>query len=367
MRRSIPALAVTGLAVLVASCGVGLQQLPMPGGVSGPSYPLHAKFTDVLNLPVGAKVREGVATIGQVTAITTRHFVADVTMAIAASVRLPVGTTAQIRFESPLGDDFVQLTPPVTTTTRAMLARGSTLPESATTTAPSIEDTLAALAAVLNGSGLQQVETIVSQLDDALNGNTGTVRALIGELTTLTGSLAANRTALDAALSAMASLTGQLAGGSSTIVAGLDTLPPAVETLAADNRELDNLVSAVNQVTQTAIAVADRSGQTTVDDVDALVPVVTELVGVDSQLGGDLAALARFERVFPTATPGDYLQLGLTLHVALPSALTAAVASAAAAARRGAPQPDVAVLEPGQAGTGSPAAGATALAEAALP
>lgn len=369
-RRGHVLAAVAGVAMVASSCGIGLQQLPTPGGPSGPTYTIHARFADVLNLPVGADVREGVAIVGAVTDITTHNFVADLTLAIDRGVRLPLGTTAQIRFESPLGDDFVQLTPPTPKTSAAFLGNGATLPESATTTAPSIEDTLAALAAVLNGSGLAQVETIISQLDQALAGNTGNVRALLDDLDTLTGSLADNRVALDQALASMASLTGELANGSAVITQGLTTITPAVETLASDNQALDRLVASVNQVTQTAITVADQSGQATVADVDALVPVVTQLVGVDSQLGGDLAALARFERVFPTVTPGDYLQLGLTLHVTLPSALAAAAADAERTVRAAEQQASVdrvALLEPGAAGRGSPAAGEVALAEAALP
>ncbi len=344
---------------VTSSCGIGLQQLPTPGGPSGPTTVIHAQFSDVLNLPIGAKVREGVAVVGQVTAIAVHHFVADLTLAIDRSVHLPVGTTAQIRFESPLGNDYVALYPPAHPSTTADLTNGATIPESATTTAPSIEDTLTALAAVLNGSGLQQVETIISQLNEALAGNTGNVRALLDDLDRLTGSLADNRQAIDGALRAMDTLAQQLAAGDQTIVTGLDTITPAVDTLSADNADLDRLVNSVNQVTQTAISVAQQSGNATVADVNALVPVVTQLVGVDGQLGGDLAALSRFERVIPSVTPGNYLQLSLTLHVPLPPTPLAISASAV--------RPATAVLEPGTAGTDGPAGGAVVLDEAALP
>lgn len=359
LRRRAAGLAAVAVALVSASCGIGLQQLPTPGGPGGPTYQLHATFANVLDLPIGAKVRVGVAVVGDVSAITVRGFAAHTVLTITKAIRLPVGTTAQVRFESPLGDDFVQLRPPSAPATVHDLGNGAHIPESATTTAPSIEDTLTALAAVLNGSGLQQVQLIISQINDALAGNTGNVQALLDDLDHLTGSLAAHQGDIDAALSAMQALGAQLAAGSGTLAAGIGALTPATEELAADNGALDKLVASVNQVTATATQVVAQSGQQTVRDVQALVPVVTQLVGVDGQLGGDLATLAAFERAFPHATPGDYLQFSLDATVSFPGP-PVALGSATRPAGES-------FLQPGSAGVGTPAAGAVVLDEAALP
>lgn len=324
-RRAAMAAGGVALAAGLGGCGLGLQQAPTPGGPGGPTYSVRATFANVLNLPIGAKVRDGVAVVGDVSAITARHFAAQATLTISSGVKLPVGTTAQVRFESPLGDDFVQLHPPQGRRGGPYLHDGSRIPEVDTATAPSIEDLLASLASVLNGSGLQQVQTIVTNVNQALGGNTGNVQALIDDLDQLTGSLAAHAGDIDSALQAMATLTQQLAAGSGTITQGLDAITPAVQTLVADNRSLDQLVGAVNQVTATANSVVQQSGRSTVADIQALVPVVQQLVGVNGQIQGDLSDFAAFEKRFPSVTPGNYLQLSLAATIVFPpNALTGA-------------------------------------------
>lgn len=317
-RRGAAAAGSLALAIGLGGCGLGLQQAPTPGGPGGPTYALQVTFANVLNLPIGAKVRDGVAVVGDVSAVTAHDFHAVTTLTITRGVKLPVGTTAQVRFESPLGSNFVQLQPPPGYHGRHFLGDGAHIPESRTTTAPSIEDLLVSLASVLNGSGLQQVQTIITSVNQALGGNTGNVQALIDDLDQLTGSLAAHAGDIDRALAAMGTLTQQLAAGSGTITQGLDTITPAVQTLVADNQSLDQLVSAVNQVTATASSVVQRSGQSTVADIQALVPVVQQLVGVDGQVQGDLTSLAAFEKRFPAVTPGNYLQLSLDATIVFP-------------------------------------------------
>lgn len=358
-RRLAVAGALAGLAVAAAGCGVGLQQMPVPGGPSGPTYQLRATFANVLNLPIGAKVRVGVSVVGDVSSITAHDFAAHTVLTIVHGVRLPVGTTAQVRFESPLGDDFVQLQPPAGADRGPYLTDDASIPESDTSTAPSIEDTLTALAAVLNGSGLQQIQVIITQLNDALAGNTGNVQALLDDLDQLTGSLSAHSGDIDSALSAMQALGSQLAAGSGTLAAGIDALAPATQELAADNGKLDTLVASVNQLTQTATSVVEQSGEQTVQDVQALVPVVNQLVGVDGQLGSDLTTLSDFEKSFPTVTPGDYLQMSLNATVTFPPASQTTIG--------GSIPLDETILQPGRAGTDSTAAGAVALTEAGLP
>ena len=62
--------------------------------------------------------------VGQVGTIATRDFQADLTLDIKTSVHLPAGTTAQIRFDNPLGDEYVLLQAPPTLT--AALGPGTT-------------------------------------------------------------------------------------------------------------------------------------------------------------------------------------------------------------------------------------------------
>jgi phospholipid/cholesterol/gamma-HCH transport system substrate-binding protein len=92
-------------AVCLAGCGfhgLSLQSLPKLGEVTSPTYPIYAKFANVLNLPVEGQVRVGPQVVGEVSGISAQDFVAIVTMRIEKSVTLLQGTTAQVRFDNPL-------------------------------------------------------------------------------------------------------------------------------------------------------------------------------------------------------------------------------------------------------------------------
>lgn len=307
--RRMFAVAAAGLVLGASGCGVSLQSLPKFSGQSGPYYHLHATFDDVLNLPADAQVRAGVATVGQVSAISASNFHANVTLDIKTKVKLPVGTTAQVRFDSPLGDEYVLLTVPKAPTPGGSLGNGATIAQ--TSSAPSIEDSLAALSTVLTNGGISQVATITDNLNQAFNGNQPQVRDLLGQLDGAVGSLSAHSGDIDAALSALDALSSQLNGGSGTIVAAIDNLGPAVSVLAGENGDFANLLTSVNNLSSVADNVLAASGQGFAQDLNLLAPVVNQLVSVQSRLGTDLGNLAAFEKATPKVAPGNYLQVSL--------------------------------------------------------
>ena len=111
-RRSVAAALTCATALVLSSCALSLQSLPKISGVSSGTYPIYAAFSNVLNLPDDAQVRVGAQVVGQVGAISTKNFQADLTLDVEQAVHLPVGTTAQVRFDDPLGDEYVLLEPP---------------------------------------------------------------------------------------------------------------------------------------------------------------------------------------------------------------------------------------------------------------
>lgn len=307
--------AVVGLTALLGGCGFSLQTMPKLGGQSGPGYTLHAQFANVLNLPQEAQVRVGAAVVGHVASISTKDFRADVGMRIAKHVRIPVGTTAEVRFDSPLGDEYVELTVPTSIT--ADLKPGAVLTESDTSTAPSIEDTLSALGTVLNGAGINQLQTIISELDQALGGNSPEVRQLLNQLVTLVSGLNAHKAQIDGALNGVDRLASQLAAGKQVIGNGIAEITPAVVELQKENSELANLLKQVSRLSVVSGAIIGKAGNATAADIKSLLPVVNQLVSVQNQIGPDLSDIAAFETATPKIAPGDYLQIGVTVNANL--------------------------------------------------
>lgn len=306
-RRLLAGLAVAiGLAVALSGCRFSLQGMPRPGGLSGPHYRITGQFSDVLNLPVGAQVRVGDGAVGQVESISTHDYVAYVRMDIRRTVTLPAGTRAQVRFDSPLGSEFVQLYP---ASTGPVLRDGATIPLAATTTAPSVEDTFAALSYVLNGGAIQPLGVIVRELNKALDGHQAQARSLIEDLDATLKLLAAHTTDLDQAIDALRSVSSELAGGAPVLGAGLVAAAPAMSVLAGQTAAFDRLTGDVAQLAAVAQQAVDTSGANTTADVEALVPVAQQLAALKDGLGPALQAIATFAQKLPTTTPGDYLQL----------------------------------------------------------
>jgi phospholipid/cholesterol/gamma-HCH transport system substrate-binding protein len=301
-----------------------LQSLPKVSGVSGATYPIYAEFSNVLNLPDDAQVRVGAQVVGEVGAISTKNFQADLTLDVEQGIHLPVGTTAQIRFDDPLGDEYVLLQPPTVPANASQvnirfLGAGARIPESSTSTAPSVEDTFGALSLVLNGGGINQLQTIIGQLNDTFNGNQLPIRSFLTTIDNGVSSLSGGKAAIDAALASISSLSSKLNGGRTTIATGISTIGPAIGVLASENRQISGLLQQLSNLGAVGSAVAQQSGQNAVVDAQDLLPVVQQLESVSSQLAPDLSALASFEAETPKIAPGDYLQVNAIINVDLPS------------------------------------------------
>ncbi|WP_280269001.1 MlaD family protein [Nocardia wallacei] len=201
------AIAVT-MAVGAAGCGFQPADVTVPGtGVDGPTYPLRIEFTDVLNLPQGAKVIADGVPVGRLTRVTVVGPEADIPdrpghrgfvvaeVEIRKSVRLPVGTTAALRQETPLGDVHIALAEPAAPNP-AQLQADATIPLADTEQSPTIEDILQRLS-VFVGSGavtdfqdiVQRMNTILPQNPDDTSRIAGTLGAELADLAVHTDSI----------------------------------------------------------------------------------------------------------------------------------------------------------------------------------
>lgn len=310
-RRVAVFAAVVAAAVAASGCGLSFQALPKPGGVSGPTYNVKAVFGNVLNLPLQARVLIGADQVGQVSSISTSHFKADLTLTIRSAIRIPRGTTAQILFVDPLGDEFIQLYPSRGASGGPYLTNGSVLPERQTSNAPSIADTLAALGALLNGGGLNQLQTIVTNINQALGGHQQQIQHIINDLSFTATALNAHKGDVDNALASLATLSAQLAKGDATIANGIDTIGPAISVLSSENQDFQSLLTATTNLSNVADSIVTKSSSSILGTIRQLYAVVNQMVGVESQLGPTLSDLAQFETQTKKIAPGNYLQLAL--------------------------------------------------------
>lgn len=165
------------LAIAATGCGFQPADITVPGtGTRGPSYHLRIEFADVLNLPQGAEVIADGVPVGHLDSLTVvdaaadtprqpghRGFVvADVT--IRESVRLPAGTKAELRQETPLGDVHIALAEPAGPDT-GLLPPGATIPLADTKQSPPIEDILSRLSTFVGSGAVTDFQDIVHRIN----------------------------------------------------------------------------------------------------------------------------------------------------------------------------------------------------------
>jgi virulence factor Mce-like protein len=293
----LSALALTG-------CGVTAADLPLPGGgVDGPTYRLTAVFSDALNLPDKAHVKLDGVDVGVVEDISAKEFTARVTMAVQQKVVLPKGTTAELRQATPLGDVFVALHVPKQAA--EPLRQGDTIPISATSAAASVEDTLAALSALVNGGGLGQLKTIIREVNTALDGRGAQTAHLINELTTTLSALNQRTNDIDRILTSAVSLTDTAKQRQGTIDAAFAELAPAIKVLSGQTDRLTKVLTEVSQVSDLGNKVINQTEPQIRSLLRDLGPVLDGFNGLRSSLGPTLANMIQVSQLLATATEGE--------------------------------------------------------------
>ncbi|WP_158019389.1 MlaD family protein [Mycobacterium basiliense] len=275
----IAALAIaTTTVVFTAGCatnGLGSLPLPAPGLGSG-GYELTAVFGNALNLPMKAKVKLAGADIGQVTSMVARDYTAVTTLRIANGVRLPRGTTAELRTATPLGDVFVALQPPTPADVNAPLLRGGdTIDLGSTAAAATVEAVLSSAAILVNGGAVRNFTNIINGFGRATGDQGQALGDLIRKANQLLGTLSSRSEQISTALAELARLAEEIDAKDRTIAELMAVAGPATKALAANTTELADLVRQVGDTSHLlarfpSIGGTDPSGRSIIGDLNTI-------------------------------------------------------------------------------------------------
>jgi phospholipid/cholesterol/gamma-HCH transport system substrate-binding protein len=306
--------ALTAIA-LVAGCSVGLEDLPAPSGTKGATYRITARFGDVQNLTIGAKVKLGGVVVGAVRTITTANYQAAVGMDVEKKFVLGTDARFQIRFTTPLGEDFISITSSGSPAHR--LRNGAVVPASQTGDAPSIEDTFAAVSLVLNQGGLGKLQVIARELDTAFAGRTTDARDLLVKLQQVIGDLDAHKADIDAVLDGLGELAGTVNRSTGLVEQALDLFPSTVQTLTSDTARIRDLLQRVAKLGTTVHGLLQQGQDAMLADFDNLRPTLDSLHARQSELLPTFNALIELGKAVRRAAPGDYLNISGTIQFLL--------------------------------------------------
>lgn len=238
--------------------GLTVEQIPLPApGNLGNTITLKASFDNALNLPSRAKVKLYGMDVGEVTSLRAENYKAIVTMNVSTSAKVPVGTGAELRQATPLGDVFVALLPPPTPTpTTTYMTDGQSLtgPRSAAAT---VEDLLVSMGAFVDGGSLGSTQQIITELSAAVSTSPENPQQLNGAiegLTTALRKLNQNSAEVDEAMQNTRVLTGQLSAGRAQIMASINKLSPAFDVI---NDQMQNILTTLDKTNQVTAATND--------------------------------------------------------------------------------------------------------------
>ena len=326
MRRLGWIAALLAAAVGLTACGPTFTSLPLPGsGVSGNTITVKADFADALNLAQGAAVRINGVTSGRVQSVTASNFTAHVTMLVQTAANLRADAHARLRYTTPLGELYVEVTNP---SSGQLMADDGTLNLQQTETAPTVEDALASASLLINGGGLNQLQTIISEANKALGGHEQNIRSLISQASNSMSQIYAAGGDIDRTLNALNSVSQSLAQRRQIIHSALRDIGPAAQALRANTSNLTALLASLDRFAGTANKVVGANKTQLLKIVRQSEPVLQEIVSVRGQLAPSLNAIISLAKSLDTAIPGDYLNLFVLLH--LDSLLTGSTSGASA-------------------------------------
>jgi len=308
--------AAVAAATLLAGCSLGLEDLPAPSGTHGETYKVTGMFRDVQNLTLGAKVKLGGVVIGEVKSISTADYVAAVEINLEKKFQLGKDAQLQIRFTTPLGEDFISIISAGSVRT-GVLAEGDTIPVEDTGDAPSIEDTFSAVSTLLNGGGLGKLQTIAGELDTAFRGRRGAARRALINLHTLIVNLDDHKLDIDRTLDGMAALAATLNSGTDVVEQALHLFPDTLQTLAADTTRIRQLLDRVAGLGDVVSDLLRRSQSSLITDLDNLRPTLATLRARQAELLPTFRSLIELGKSVQRAAPGDYLNISGTIQFLL--------------------------------------------------
>lgn len=328
----------TVVAIVASGCGFSPYKLPLPGGadLGDNPYTVKVEFTDVLDLVPQSGVRADDISVGKVTDVELKGWHAVVTLQINGDTRLPDDARATIRQTSLLGEKFVSLAPPDDGGT-GRLSNGDVIPLERSGKNPELEEILSAASLLFNGGGLEKTNTIVRELNLALEGNEPEIKALLKNSERFVGVLDSNKHAILDALEKVDRLSVATVNQRKSITQALDDVPPALKILNKQRDDLVAMLKAFERLSDVATEVIEESKDDTITDLRRLRPVLRELANAGDSIANAFTLLTYpfpdslmggVERVMsPCSTPsnqdevrdgacfGDYINLDINLEL----------------------------------------------------
>jgi phospholipid/cholesterol/gamma-HCH transport system substrate-binding protein len=318
-RRGV-ALVAVGLALTACGSWRGIANVSIPGGPgTGPGHTtIYVQMPDTLALNVNSRVRVADVYVGRVRSIELKNWVATLTLDLQPDVKLPENTLAKIGQTSLLGSQHVQLDLPPDP--QGELKNGDTIPLKNSSAFPTTERVLASIATILRGGGIQNLETIQTEINNLLTGRADQIREFLNKLDTFTDELNQQRNDITRAIDSTDRLLAIVAQRNNTLDRVLTEFPPLIKHFA-DTRDLfADAVEALGRISRASDAALAPSSDNLHTNLQNLQRPLKQLGRASPYLVGALKLMLTapfsIENV-PKVVRGDYLNVSLMVDLTL--------------------------------------------------
>ena len=317
------AVALVTVALVLSSCGSwkGIANVPLPGGPGGgpDKMTIYVQMPDTLALNVNSRVRVADVYVGRVREIALKNWVATLTLDLQPGIKLPVNTLAKIGQTSLLGSQHVQLDSPPDPSPQ-LLRNGDTIPLKNSSAFPTTERVLASIATILRGGGIQNLDSIQTEINNLLTGRADQIREFLNRLDTFTDELNQQRQDITRAIDSTNRLLSIVAARNDTLDRVLTEFPPLIKHFA-DTRDLfADAVEALGRISVAADNALAPSSANLHTNLANLQRPLKQLGRASPYLVGALKIMLTLPFPIsnvPKVVRGDYLNVSLMVDATL--------------------------------------------------
>lgn len=236
----------------------------------------QAELADATGLQPQAQVKIAGVTVGVVDSVREQHGHALVTFSVNRGVHLPADTRVGLQWQNVLGQQFFYLYPG---TGRATLRPGATIGLARDVSGANIGALLNALGPVLGAINPQQANSVVEAFANALEGNVSQVDNLISSAASVSqtvGSVSTQIGQLITSMNQVFTALAQRSGDVGTLIGNLQTIS---QSLASNNTLLDSTIANLGKVaSDVATLVANTHGSlsSAIDNLDSVSAVLQQ-------------------------------------------------------------------------------------------
>lgn len=300
----LKSLVFTVVTVLATVALAGTIRNSTPGSSS--SY--TALFSDATSLNRGDDIRMAGVKVGTVTEVAVHdNRVAGVEFTVQDAVRLPRGTTAQLRFRNLVGQRYISLEPPE-------VADTDTLPTGHTF---GLEETRPALDLTMLFNGFQPLMQFLDPKDvNALSGQIiavfqsegATVEGLLSSTASLTSTLAEKDQVIGELIDNLTSVLTTVNGRSDELDRTIITLQQLVSGLAEDRETIGDTLDGMGRLTSSVADLLEEGRRPLKDSIASLGSLSGELADAEDVLNRFFDTLpGKLDRIGRTASYGSWI------------------------------------------------------------